>query len=435
MRSANPHKVRSTRNLLTVTAAGCALLGAAGMFPGSAASASAGPPRQNGAPLRAALRGDLSHYLTTRHKAEHISAVSLRITYPGDKPSINLVVGTTRYNGGTPVSTSALWQVGSNTKAFTAVILLQLEAEGKLSINDPLGRWLPQYRAWRDVTIKRLLNMTSRIPDYALEPTFDAALAKDPGTRFTAARLVSYAVGVPLAPKGYYYSDTNYILAQMIIARVTHDSYADQLTKRIIRPLRLANLCYAPYTCPRADAARMPAGYFFEAGAPPLLGKPMPRLAITWTQAAGGIVSSLADLTTWERALYQGQELPPAQQRQLESLISESTGKPIRHTTAADPNGYALGVTQLTYKPFGTVWWYRGGTLGYRVEHFYFPHSGLIIALATNSSVNNNNDGMFATAVSVYRTLEKAGAVSADLHPASGVQSNSSGTMATGPRA
>lgn len=401
------------RNKLTAAAAVGALLGVTGMLSSGAASASVSSPGGSGIALRAALRADLSHYLSTRHKAEHISAVSLRVTYARGKPAINLAAGTTRYTGGPPVSTRALWQVGSNTKAFTAVIVLQLEAEGKLSINDPLGRWLPQYRAWRNVTIKQLLNMTSRIPDYALQPTFDAALARDPGTRFTAARLVSYAVGVPLAPKGYSYSDTNYILAQMIIARVTHDSYADQLTKRIITPLRLRDLCYAPYTCPRADAARLPAGYFFEAGAPPLLGKPMPRLAITWTQAAGGIVSSLADLTTWERALYQGQELPPAQQRQLESLISETTGKPIRTTTAADPEGFALGVTQLTYKPLGTVWWYRGGTLGYRVEHFYFPCSGLLIALATNSSVNNNNDALLATAVSVYQTLEKAGAVHA----------------------
>jgi D-alanyl-D-alanine carboxypeptidase len=412
MTTASPHmKRRHTPAKLSIAAATCALFCAAGLASASPASASAGPPRQNGAALRTALRHDLSHYLTTRHKAEHISAVSLRVTYPGNKPSINLAAGTTRYNGGAPVSTSALWQVGSNTKAFTAVILLQLEAEGKLSINDPLGKWLPRYPSWRDVTIKQLLNMTSRIPNYALQPAFAAALGKDPGTRFTAARLVSYAVGLPLAPKGYYYSDTNYILAQMIIERVTHDSYADQLTKRIISPLRLANLCYAPYTCPRSDAARMPTGYFFMAGAPPLLGKPMPRLAITWTQAAGGIVSSLRDITTWERALYQGHELPPAQQRQLESLISETTGKPIRRTTATDPDGYALGVTQLTDKPLGTVWWYRGGTLGYRLEHFYFPRSGLIIALATNSSVNNNNDGLFGTAVSVYQTLRKAGAV------------------------
>jgi D-alanyl-D-alanine carboxypeptidase len=122
----------------------------------------------------------------------------------------------------------------------------------------------------------------------------------------------------------------------MIIERVTHDSYADQLTKRLIIPLRLRSLCYAPYTCPAADAARMATGYFFMAGVPSLLGQPVPPLALTWAQGAGGIVSSLQDITTWDRALYQGRELPPRQQRQLESLVSEATGEPIPVTTLAD---------------------------------------------------------------------------------------------------
>ena len=60
----------------------------------------------------------------------------------------------------------------------------------------------------------------------------------------------------------------------MIIEKVTHHTYADQLTRRIINPLRLRTTCLAPYTCPASDAARMPAGYFDIAGAPPsLIGK------------------------------------------------------------------------------------------------------------------------------------------------------------------
>ena len=214
---------------------------------------------------------------------------------------------------------------------------------------------------------------------------------------------MSYAVGVPLA-KGWVYSDTNYILAQMIIERVTHDSYADQLTSRIIRPLGLRDMCYAPYTCPPADAARMPTGYFYMPGAPPLLGKPMPSLALTWAQGAGGIVSSLRDMTTWDRALYQGRELPPRQQRQLESLVSQATGKPVR------TDGFGLGVFQITTRSTGTAWYYEGGTLGYRVVHFYFPRSGIIIALAVNSATDpNTNDDLQLTAIAVYQTLLKAG--------------------------
>jgi D-alanyl-D-alanine carboxypeptidase len=198
----------------------------------------------------------------------------------------------------------------------------------------------------------------------------------------------------------------------MIIQRVTHDSYASQLTKRIIIPLRLHNLCYAPYTCPAADATQMPAGYFFTAGAPPsLLGKPMPPLALTWAQGAGAIVSSLHDMTIWDRALYQGQELPSRQQHQIESLVSQATGKPISRTTHADPLGFGLGLGQITSPQTGTAWYYEGETLGNRVLHFYFPRSGAIIAVALNSAVAPAADAIGALAISVYQTLQKAGAI------------------------
>jgi D-alanyl-D-alanine carboxypeptidase len=190
---------------------------------------------------------------------------------------------------------------------------------------------------------------------------------------------------------------------------VTRGSYAGQLTQRILTPLRLRTTCLAPYTCPPSDAARMPAGYFFIAGAPPsLTGKAMPPLALTWAQGAGGIVSSLADMTTWDRDLYQGQLLPPRQQHQLESLVSQATGKPIRKTTLADPGGYGLGIYQLTLRQTGTVWYYEGQAFGARVLYFYFPRSGMIVALAVNSSTGNDN--LPATALSVYRTLQQAGA-------------------------
>ncbi len=409
MTTASP-RMKPIRNKLTAAAAACVLLTTAGMATAGAASASAAPPRTSSAVLRTALYRDLSRYLTARRTAEHISAVSLRVTFPGSRPAISLATGTTHYHGGAPVSASALWQIGSNTKAFTAVILLQLEAEGKLSISDPIGKWLPQYPAWRNITIRQLLDMTSRIPDYLYQPAFATAFAANQHTRFTAARLVSYVADLPLGPAGYHYTNTGYILAQMIIEKVTHDTYADQLTRRIITPLRLHTTCLAPYTCPPSDAARMPAGYFYIAGGPPsLLGKRMPPLALTWAQAAGGIVSSLADMTTWDRALYQGRLLPARQQHQLESLVSEATGKPIRRATLADPSGYGLGVQQQFSRQTGIFWDYEGQAFGARVLHLYFPRTGLLIAVAANSSTSN--DDLANLAGAVYQTLHKAGAV------------------------
>ena len=403
-------RMKPIRTKLAAAAAACALLTTAALASAGAASASAALPRTSSAALRAALHRDLRRYLTARHTAEHISAVSLRVTFPGSRPAISLATGTARYDGGPPVSASALWQIGSNTKAFTAVIMLQLEAEGKLSISDPIGKWLPQYPAWRHITIRQLLDMTSRIPDYIYQPAFIAAFAANQRTRFTAARLVSYAAGLPLGPAGWHYTNTDYILAQMIIEKVTHDTYAGQLTRRIITPLGLRTTCLAPYTCPSSDAARMPSGYFDITGAPPsLIGNAMPPLALTWAQAAGGIVSSLADLTTWDRALYTGQLLPPRQQHQLESLVSEATGKPIRRTTLADPSGYGLGVQQQFSRQTGVFWDYEGQAFGARVLHLYFPRTGLLIAVAANSSASN--DDLADLAGAVYETLHKAGTV------------------------
>jgi D-alanyl-D-alanine carboxypeptidase len=258
--------------------------------------------------------------------------------------------------------------------------------------------------------------MTSGIPDYTDQPAFASAAAA--GTDFSAARLVGYVGGAVIGDV-WNYSNTNYILAQMIIEKVTHDTYADQLTERIIIPLRLHNLCYAPSTCPAADAARMPAGYFFDSAVanqePPnplatLLGTQVSPFALTGAQGAGGIVSSLQDMTTWDRALYQGQELPPAQQRQLESLVSTTTGRPIPGTTPAEPSGYGLGVWQGTSPSLGTAWFYEGVTYGYRVLHLYFPRSGMIIALAANSDPGGVNDDLSTLAASVYQALQKAGA-------------------------
>src|ERR1017187_6730026 len=118
MRSAIPHTARrSTRGRLTAAAAACALLSAGTFLPAGAASASAAQPRQAGTTLQAALRQDLSDYLTARRTAEHISAVSLRITFPGTRPAISVADGSTRYDGGPPVSASAPWQIGSTTQA------------------------------------------------------------------------------------------------------------------------------------------------------------------------------------------------------------------------------------------------------------------------------------------------------------------------------
>jgi D-alanyl-D-alanine carboxypeptidase len=318
-----------------------------------------------------------------------------------------------------PVRPDSVWQIGSNTKAFTSVLLLQLEAEHRLSIDDPLGRWLPQYPQWRDVTIRRLLNMTSGIATYDDEPAWYGDYAADPHTYFSKERLVGYVLDAP-AMSGYSYSNTNYVLAEMIIERVTGDSYQDQLYRRIIEPLGLCDLYYRPDVYPASVTDREPAGYFFNHVFPlsQLLGRDVSRDTLSWARGAGGIISTTSDMTRWERALYDGRLLPPQQQAELESLISIRTGQPIDSTSATDPQGFGLGVAQLTNPQLGTFWFYEGQTLAFRVVHAYFPDSGLIITFGLNSATESANDQIAMLTKAVYDTLVADGLISPPAAPA-----------------
>ncbi|MFD3485077.1 serine hydrolase domain-containing protein [Streptomyces sp. NPDC058665] len=353
--------------------------------------------------VTASLRSDLEKYVDAQGAKDHFSAVSLRVTYADQRPDVSVSAGTTRYGGGRPVSGKALWQIGSNTKAFTSVLLLQLEAEGKLSLRDKLGKWLPQYPAWRDVTIRQLLSMNGGIPSYTDQSAFLDDFDADPSTRFTLERLVSYVKGLPLGPAKYEYSNTDYLLAQMIVERASHDTYSDRLTERIIEPLGLNDTCLPP-ECRPDTASRMPTPYSTHSVLPKHLDKPLPPLGLSWAQGAGGLVSSLKDMTTWDRALYGGRVLPAAQQRELESLISVNTSKPVTTVTADDPLGFGLGVVKYAHPVTGTVWFYEGATFGSRVLHMYFPKSGMIIAVAVNSAVGEG-DTLPDLAGTVYKTL------------------------------
>jgi D-alanyl-D-alanine carboxypeptidase len=376
----------------------------AGTSPRSAAQANS--------QLVSALQNDLAAYLRTRGAKEHLSSLSIAVSYRPDQPTIVVTSGTTTYGGTTPVTPTSLYQIGSNTKAFTAVAILQLEAKGKLSIDAPIGKYLPQYPAYSKLTLRQLLNMTSGLESYDNLPSWETSFANDPMADVSSDRLIRMVYPRFKYPPGsrYYYSNTGYLIAQEVVAARSESKSFPAEVARIIKSVGLKHTFYASHLYPPDVARNIVAGYYEQEdkGLQPLRGKDVSAYSVSWAQGAGSMVSTPEDLVTWARALYQGTTLLPAEQRaELMSLISTKTAKPLVKPNADDASGFGLGVTKRYDPKLGTFWFYQGETLGFRASHLYFPGSGLVVAIFANSRPVETESHMAQLFATLYATIEK----------------------------
>jgi D-alanyl-D-alanine carboxypeptidase len=369
--------------------------------------------------LRSRLQSDVSQYLATRAKAEHISAVSLSVLLPGSSSNINVTAGTTQYGGrGRPITPANLYQIGSITKSFTSATILQLEAQGRLNIDQTVGKWLPQYPAWKNISIRRLLNMTSDIPTYDDVRSMLAAYAANPTQDWTPKELIAYVYPSLDPGSGWLYSNTAYLLSQLIIERVTQNSYSNEIHRRFLNnpAIKLNATYYEPNLYPADVTNSMVSGYFFStdpdnAGLGPIYGKDVRNFSVSWAQGAGAVVATPQDVTHWVRALYEGPILAPAQRRRMMTLVSQESGKPIRSTGERENRGFGLGVGEMYMPKMGHIWFYEGMTLGYRMTYVYLPKSHVIFAVGLNSQPDKKQDQVGRLMSQVFDRLHAAGKV------------------------
>jgi D-alanyl-D-alanine carboxypeptidase len=190
------------------------------------------------------------------------------------------------------------------------------------------------------------------------------------------------------------------------------------LNKMLLEPLQLDETYYRPRVPPKRVLDAMTSAYDNESHCeelymlpPPcaqqplddLLGQDLKTINLSVYGAAGGIVASLPDVTSWVRAMFGDQLLPPQQQTELFSLVSEISGQPIATTSSADPDGYTLGVWQAWASATGSpIWYYGGETFGSRVQWYRLPGDDLVVVIGVNSAVLPAD----STAVSsLYQTL------------------------------
>ncbi|MGW2911879.1 serine hydrolase domain-containing protein [Streptomyces asoensis] len=262
----------------------------------------------------------------------------------------------------------------SNTKTVMATLVLQLVAEHRLALTDPVDKWLPgQVRNGRAITLRMLLNHTSGLFDYTEDPALVPALTGWDPHVWTSTEILSLVRGHPaLFEPGaeWSYSNTNYIAVGAVLERVTGRSLAALVRERIARPLGLRHTFYATGSAWRGrhahgyepDAAHMPPNVpeEFRNYAGPRHDDHVDVTGdyVTADGADAAIVSTAGDWSRFYGALMSGRLLPAAQLGEMRATVPEGGSD--------DPEelGYGLGIERAK-TACGTVWDHVGVVPGY----------------------------------------------------------------------
>jgi D-alanyl-D-alanine carboxypeptidase len=262
-------------------------------------------------------------------------------------------VGAARLEPRRPIRTTDQVRVGSITKTMVATVALQLVGEGRLRLSDTVERWLPGLVPGGDgITVRMLLNHTSGIYNYTDDPEFFPTVLADPYRYWSPRELVAVATAhPPLFEPGtsWTYSNTNYIVAGLLLEKATGTPIQALLHQRVVEPLQLKNTYFAtsgrfrgPYAHGYAPPSISGAGYVDVSAWPP-----------SWAWAAGAMVSNAPDLARFYTALMSGRLLKPRLLQEMTTTVDAGQG--VR---------YGLGLFVQT-TPCGEVWGHSGGIPGY----------------------------------------------------------------------
>ncbi len=273
-----------------------------------------------------AVRGDLDALIEA-------GAVGVIATVTDHGQSVTLTAGAANAETGQPIPTDPPQhvRVGSIAKSFVAALVLHLVDAGRVDLDAPVDTYLPGVLTGdgidgRVITVRQILQHRSGLPELTENPEIDEDLAARTGRTFTPGEEIAIALRRPadFAPGSRYdYSNTNFIVAGMLVERVTGRPYTDELRDRILNPLRLTGT-YLPPTGELELREPHPNGYTTVDGKRVDASRIEP--SVPW--AAGGLVSTGADLNRFYSELAAGRVVPPARLREMLDGGPTGPGKP-----------------------------------------------------------------------------------------------------------
>ena len=271
-------------------------------------------------------------------------------------------------------------RLGSITKQFTAVAIMQLVEQGKISLSDPISKYLDAYpESGKKVTVEHLLTHTSGIPSYTGKPGFIATVALDKTVSEMVDSFKNDALEFEPGSQ-WKYNNSGYFLLGAIIEKVSGMSYAKYVESALFIPLGMQDTAYENAERRkqlRAQGHSPRAGQF----------QPSDKISMTIPYAAGALVSNVRDLATWDAAINAGKILKPETWRRVFTPYKLSNGQTTTY-------GYGWNIGQLDGKP---LYAHGGGIPGFATYALSLPEEKLFVAVLTNADSGLVSSEMVAT--------------------------------------
>lgn len=345
----------------------------------TAAMATASLPADVVASLDAALRSSF--------KQTSASGAIVGIRTP--EGTWTAAIGKADPASGAPMEVGMHTRIGSLTKTFTGTLLLQLVQDGKLSLDDPIAKYVPGVPNGERITLLQLADMTSGVASYTLSEKFTDKYFAKPEAVFTPEEVL--AVGLSLSPlfepgARFDYSNTNTILLGLVIEKVTGQKVSEVFAEKIFEPLKLRNTSWPGTSTeipePFAQGFTM-QGDFAKPGAP----SNATHWNAAWGWTAGEVISDVTDLLDYGRALGTGQGLLDPK-LQAERLTFPAGG------------GYGIALGCID------GWVGHTGTLpGYNTTLYYDTTRDITVVVQANSDIPSGDCSASATLPDNDRSL------------------------------
>jgi D-alanyl-D-alanine carboxypeptidase len=280
----------------------------------------------------------------------------------------------------TPMQLCHLQYLQSISKTYMAVAVLKLHEEGKIDLDEPITKYLPQQfhhyiNGAEKITVRMLLNHTSGIPEYNFQPAYVSYLLQHPDHYFQPEDYLKYIEGKKLVftpSSKHVYTNTNYVILSMIADAISGD-HAKLISEIIFKPLGLTNTFYRN----EPEYLKYPAivnSYWDRYGDGILENaSQLQRMNVSTLVGDDGIVTTPADAIKFLKGLVEGKLLSDSTMGQMKTWVNNEKGEPI----------YGLGLVHLTmngYEAFG----HSGGGIGAGCELYYFPGKHLYYFISIN---------------------------------------------------